>query len=247
MFGRLLDSPGSRVRKVCAAPTLLKYCLVLSTVLVVTGYSAEVSATAFGPKNNSTRDQSTVRKALSPVQLAVRALAATCVRFPNGKGLPEAVAPGSALSLPPLPPTAARQLSASTGAVGWRLPPAIGAAVLVLRPDGICSVLIQNINPKGIGRAVRDVFSMIQPLHLKNLESNTCEIAGKPLTTTMYAMIPANDIKGWGTPEIQDGKTTWRGFLLSVAVRRDGAHHHQMAMTTYVGRHEIGMTCDGIK
>jgi len=247
MSGRLLETPGSRPGARRPTPMLVKFCLVLSALLVVTGYSVQVSATAFGPKNNSTRDQSTVREALSPVQLAVRALAATCVRFPNGKGLPEAVAPGSALSLPPLPPRAARQLSASSGAVGWRLPPAIGAAVLVLRPDGICSVLIQNINPKGIGKAVRDVFTMIQPLHLKNLESNTCEIAGLPLTTTMYAMIPANDIKGWGTPEVQDGKTTWRGFLLSVAVRRDGANHHQMAMTTYVGRHEIGMTCDGIK
>jgi hypothetical protein len=241
-----METPGTRRRQRCSSPTLLKYCLALSALLIATGYHAQVSAAAFGPKNSSPRNQSTVRKALSPVQLAVRALAATCVRFPNGEGLPEAVAPGSALSLPPLPPHAARQLSASTGAIGWRLPPSIGAAALVLRPDGICSVLIQNINPKGIGSAVRDVFSMIQPLHLKTLESNTCDIHGLPLTTTMYAMIPANDIKGWSTPEVHDGKTTWRGFLLSVAVRRDGANHHQMAMTTYVGRHEIGMTCDGI-
>lgn len=248
MFGRYWENTVRRARR--PGPVRRFLNSVILPLLIVFGAAAEfgvsspVSATALGLGRNSTQKQFTRPNELSALQLAVRALAATCVRFPKGQGLPEAVAPGSPLSLPPLPPQAARQLSSAVGAIGWRLPRSLGVAVLVLRPDGTCSILIQNIDPKGLEAAIREVFKMIPPLRLKILEANTCVVDGLPMTTRMYAMIPTNNLQKWGTPEIADGKTTWRGFLLSVAVRRDAADRHQVAMTTFVGRHDIGMSCD---
>jgi len=183
------------------------------------------------------------RKPLSALRLAMRALAATCVRFPNGLGLSQAVAPGTALSLPPLPPQAAQKLSSAVGSLGWRLPQSLGVAVLVLRPGGACSILIKNVDPAGIEAAVREVFRLIPSLRLKKLESNACVVGGRPVTTRVYAMIPANGKNRWSEAQIIDGKTVWRGFLLSVGVRRDAVDRHQVAMTTFFGRHEMGMKC----
>ncbi len=202
-----------------------------------------VSATSFGLGKNPTQLRAPAPAELSVAQMVARALAATCVRFPKGQGLAEAVAPGAPLSLPRLTPKATYKLSSVAGSVGWRLPKTLGVGVLILRPGGSCSILMQNLAPAGVDAAIKEVFEMIPQINLKSLESNSCIVAGQPMKTRVYAMIPVNDVNNWGKPEVADGKTTWRGFLLSVAMRGDEFKRHQVVMTTFVGRHEVGAGC----
>ena len=186
---------------------------------------------------------------MNRMELAVHALAATCVRHPKGIGLAETVAPGKPFSLPQMSRLAARRLSATPGSQGWILPEVLGQAALILRPDGSCSVLIRQIAPQAADKTLKGIFSRLENLRLKYLDKKVCNIGGIPTTTTTYSMIPSNAEHLWGKPEIRRGRhghvrsERWRGFMLAVASQNHGSARHSMVMTTYVGQHVVGQGC----
>ena len=183
------------------------------------------------------------------MELVLHALAATCIRHPNGQGLAAAVAPGQPFSLPPMGPKATRKLASVNGALGWVLPEVLGKAALILRPNGSCSVLVRESLVETADPALKQLFERLENLRLVYLDKTTCMVNGVPTVTRTYSMIPAQAEKIWGQPVLKvDDKgivqsKTWRGFLLAVSARRNSNARFSMVMTTFIGHYVVGQNC----
>jgi hypothetical protein len=228
----------------------MRHCFGIAVAPLMMFMLLSPASAASGDTGAPAQDAASPQKAyLNQLELAMHALAATCIRYPNGIGLPGAVAPGQPFSLPPLAKGITRKFASGQGVRGWRLPDALGQAVLLLRPDGSCSILIRKITPDQSGQTVRSLFDRLENLRLKRLEKRTCIYGGLPTTTETYSMIPADAGVFWQRPEIQQDESgtartiIWRGFLLAIAARANNDGDYSMVMTTYVGRHVLGGDC----
>jgi hypothetical protein len=182
-------------------------------------------------------------------ELLLQSLAATCVRYPKGIGLAAAVAPGQPFSMPPLLANVTQKLTSVRGAQGWMLPPVLGQAALVLRPDGSCSILVRDMHLDRMDAALTRVFYRLEKMHLKHLENRVCFVGGVPTTTQTYTMVPAIAERIWGHPVVKYNSEsakfsrTWRGFLLNISARRNKEGKYSLVLTTFIGHHVMGRGC----